>query len=75
MTLYDPLTYDNLMAGLVVHFEKQSKVVLDEATGIEGPGIYAPLLHRQSVGLPMDCRRGDANLCRESSPSRIEEGR
>lgn len=41
MTLYDPLTYDNLMVGLTAHFEKQRKVRLDQTTGIEGPGIYA----------------------------------
>ena len=41
MTLYDPLTYDNLMVGLTAHFEKQPKVRLDQATGIDGPGIYA----------------------------------
>ena len=41
MMLYDPLTYDNLMAGLVVHFEKQPKELLSGASGIEGPGVYA----------------------------------
>ena len=41
MTLYDPLTYDNLMAGLTAHFEKQAKVRLNQAKGIQGPGIYA----------------------------------
>ena len=41
MTLYDPLTYDNLMAGLVVYFQKQDQARLNKATGIEGPGIYA----------------------------------
>ncbi len=40
-TLYDPLTYDNLMAGLVLYFMKQNKVRLDQASGIEGPGIYS----------------------------------
>ena len=29
--LYDPLTYDNLMMGLVVHFQKQPQHSLDEA--------------------------------------------
>ena len=41
MTLYDPLTYDNLMAGLVVQFIKQDEARLDETAGIEGPGVYA----------------------------------
>ena len=41
MNFYDPLTYDNLMAGLVVHFEKQSKDPLGGVSAIEGPGIYA----------------------------------
>ena len=41
MMLYDPLTYDNLMTGLTAHFEKQAKMGLDEAVGIQGPGIYA----------------------------------
>lgn len=41
MTLYDPLTYDNLMAGLVVHFEQQPIAPLDGVSSVEGPGIYA----------------------------------
>ena len=41
MTLYDPLTYDNLMVGLTAHFERQPKVQLNQIKGIEGPGIYA----------------------------------
>lgn len=39
--LYDPLTYDNLMAGLVLHFEKQQPEQLDAIVGIRGPGIYS----------------------------------
>ncbi len=39
--LWDPLTYDNLMAGTVVHFEKQNRCPLNEAIYVEGPGIYA----------------------------------
>ncbi len=39
--LYDPLTYDNLMAGMVLHFEKQTKERLDGIAGVAGPGIYA----------------------------------
>ena len=39
--LWDPLTYDNLMAGTVVHFEKQNRCPLNEAIYGEGPGIYA----------------------------------
>ena len=39
--LYDPLTYDNLMAGLVSHFKRQDTKRLDTVEGIEGPGIYA----------------------------------
>lgn len=39
--LYDPLTYDNLMAGVVVHFERQQLVRLAHAADIRGPGIYA----------------------------------
>ena len=27
--LYDPLTYENLMAGLALHFGERSKVSLD----------------------------------------------
>ena len=29
MSLYDPLTYDNLMAGLVVYFERQPRALLE----------------------------------------------
>ena len=36
--LYDPLTYDNLMMGLVVQFQKQPQHSLSEAASIEGPG-------------------------------------
>lgn len=39
--LYDPLTYDNLMAGLVVHFERRPRVRLSDVTDIHGPGIYS----------------------------------
>ena len=41
VNLYDPLTYDNLMAGLVMHLEKQAAERLDSVAGIEGPGIYS----------------------------------
>lgn len=41
VNLYDPLTYDNLMAGLVMHFEKQATERLDSVAGVEGPGIYS----------------------------------
>ena len=39
--LWDPLTYDNLMAGTVSHFEKQEPRPLGDIAGVEGPGIYA----------------------------------
>lgn len=39
--LWDPLTYENLMAGTVAHFEKQGPQPLTASTDIEGPGIYA----------------------------------
>lgn len=39
--LYDPLTYDNLMAGLVVHFERQPRQGLSNTVDVEGPGVYA----------------------------------
>ncbi len=39
--LYDPLTYENLMAGLTLHFGGQAKVPLDGAEEAPGPGIYA----------------------------------
>lgn len=39
--LYDPLTYDNLMAGVVVRFEQQERVPLDSLPKVEGPGIYS----------------------------------
>ena len=39
--LYDPLTYDNLMAGLVMHYEKTTKERLDTVTNVGGPGIYS----------------------------------
>ena len=39
--LYDPLTYDNLMAGLVVHFERRARAPLVTVIDVQGPGIYA----------------------------------
>ena len=39
--LWDPLTYDNLMAGTVAHFEGQERRPLDDIAGVEGAGIYA----------------------------------
>ena len=39
--LYDPLTYENLMAGLALHFGEQPKVPLDGTDDVAGPGIYA----------------------------------
>ena len=39
--LYDPLTYENLMAGLSLHFGEQPKVSLGDAKEAAGPGIYA----------------------------------
>jgi len=39
--LWDPLTYDNLMAGTVAHFETQERIPLNDLAGVQGPGIYA----------------------------------
>ena len=39
--LYDPLTYDNLMAGLIVYFERQPRVPIEAVADVSGPGIYA----------------------------------
>ena len=39
--LWDPLTYETLMAGTVSHFEKQEPRPLGDISGVEGPGIYA----------------------------------
>ena len=39
--LYDPLTYDNLMAGLALHFSERPKVPLESPGEVAGPGIYA----------------------------------
>ena len=41
LQLYDPLTYENLMAGLALHFGEQAKVALDGIEDVAGPGIYA----------------------------------
>lgn len=37
---YDPLTWENLMAGLVVHFEHQPCMSLAEVDTVRGPGVY-----------------------------------
>lgn len=39
--LYDPLTYDNLMAGLALHFQQRPRQHLAEVDEVEGPGVYA----------------------------------
>ena len=39
--LWDPLTYENLMAGTVAYFETQKRRPLGDVTAVEGPGIYA----------------------------------
>lgn len=49
--LYDPLTYDNLMAGLAVHFEQLPRSPLTRSgVDVEGPGVYALFY---SGGLPV----------------------
>lgn len=40
-TLWDPLTYENLMAGTVAYFETQERRPLSNVAEVEGPGIYA----------------------------------
>ncbi len=39
--LYDPLTWENLMAGLVARLEQQPRVSFTDVGDVEGPGIYA----------------------------------
>ena len=39
--LYDPLTYENLMAGVIVRFERQRAEPLASPTRVPGPGIYS----------------------------------
>lgn len=39
--LYDPLTWENLMAGVVVRFEAQERVSFAETEEAQGPGVYA----------------------------------
>ena len=43
--LYNPLTYENLMSGLAMHFQQVSKRPLRNASGpkavVYGPGVYA----------------------------------
>ena len=39
--LWDPLTYDNLMAGTVAYFETQEERLLADGATVDGPGIYA----------------------------------
>ena len=41
--LYDPFTYETLMAGTILEFEKQELHRLDETITIAGPGIYCLL--------------------------------
>ena len=39
--LWDPLTFDNLMAGTVLQFERQEQKPLHGLSGVEGSGVYA----------------------------------
>ena len=39
--LYDPLTYDNLMAGLALRFRQRPQQRLATVDEVEGPGVYA----------------------------------
>ena len=39
--LYDPLTWENLMAGLAAHFEQVPLVNLTSIEEARGPGVYA----------------------------------
>ena len=43
--LWDPLTYENLMAGTVAYFEEQKQHPLNDIGSIWGPGIYALYYH------------------------------
>ena len=38
--LYDPLTYDNLMAGTILEFERRPLLRLADDISVRGPGIY-----------------------------------
>lgn len=38
--LYDPLTYDNLMAGTILEFERRPLLRLADDISARGPGIY-----------------------------------
>ena len=40
-SLWDPLTYENLMAGTVAYFETQDQRPLSDVREVEGSGIYA----------------------------------
>lgn len=38
--LYDPLTYDNLVAGTILEFERRPLLRLADDISVRGPGIY-----------------------------------
>lgn len=74
--LYDPLTYDNLMAGTVLEFERQPLHDLAADISVSGPGIYCLIysgdleFYREIVGIgrpiyvgkaePPGSRRGES---------------
>ena len=41
--LYDPFTYETLMAGIVIRFEQQPLLQLSDPIALDGPGIYCLL--------------------------------
>ena len=74
--LYDPLTYDNLMAGTVLEFERRPLLRLADDISVRGPGIYCLIYTRHfdvyseitasgnpiyvGKAVPPGSRRGDA---------------
>ena len=61
--LWDPLTYENLMAGTVAHFEEQERRPLDDIAGVDGPGIYALYYKGAMARVPAHRRRNTTHLC------------
>ncbi len=72
--LWDPLTYDNLMAGTVAHFEEQEQRPLVDSAGIEGPGIYALYYIRRDGRVQAHRGRDATHLRWQSGSQGFEDG-
>ena len=69
--LYDPFTYDTLMAGMVLRFEQQPLHPLDGEINIEGQGIYCLLYQGDYEIYSTDFRKQQPDLRWKGRSARV----